>query len=156
MKFSASLAVVSVLALPYLAVATPLEARQSGACDTGSIQCCESTIDVRISVSTLLALVFIRHGDFSLNLLQQMSFSASWASSSGPLPACLVSAAPPSASSASALATRALPAPSAAPTTTLYVALSSCQTPIHHVFAGRTPQRRLHPHHSLRSWASSR
>ena len=37
----------SLLALPLLAVATPVERRQSGTCSTGSIQCCNSTVSVR-------------------------------------------------------------------------------------------------------------
>ncbi|KIP01475.1 hydrophobin [Phlebiopsis gigantea 11061_1 CR5-6] len=41
MKFSAA----ALLALPLLAVATPLEVRQNGSCDTGSLQCCESTVE---------------------------------------------------------------------------------------------------------------
>nr|ACM89295.1 hydrophobin [Phlebiopsis gigantea] len=38
------LTTASILALPLLAVATPLEVRQNGSCDTGSLQCCTNTI----------------------------------------------------------------------------------------------------------------
>ncbi|KIP08222.1 hydrophobin [Phlebiopsis gigantea 11061_1 CR5-6] len=38
------LTTASILALPLLAVATPLEVRQNGSCDTGSLQCCQSTV----------------------------------------------------------------------------------------------------------------
>ncbi|KAI0777031.1 fungal hydrophobin-domain-containing protein [Irpex lacteus] len=54
MKFT----VATVLALPLLAVATPvaLETRQSaGNCNTGPIQCCQQTISVSSSQANLLA-----------------------------------------------------------------------------------------------------
>ncbi|GJF00058.1 fungal hydrophobin [Phanerochaete sordida] len=52
MKF----AVATLLALPLLAVATPLEVRQSaGSCSTGSVQCCDSTVSSTSAEGNLLA-----------------------------------------------------------------------------------------------------
>lgn len=50
MKFAAA----SLLALPLLAVATPLEVRQSS-CSSGSVQCCDSTISSSSAQAGLLA-----------------------------------------------------------------------------------------------------
>jgi len=51
MKFAA---VASLLALPLLAAATPLEVRQSS-CSTGSLQCCDSTISSTSAEAGILA-----------------------------------------------------------------------------------------------------
>nr|AAY97884.1 hydrophobin 1 [Phlebiopsis gigantea]ACM89291.1 hydrophobin [Phlebiopsis gigantea] len=62
MKFS----VATLLALPLLAVATPLEVRQSGSCDTGSLQCCDSTItSTSASSNILLGLLGVVVGDLT-------------------------------------------------------------------------------------------
>ena len=50
------LSVAALLALPLLAVATPLEVRQAGSCQSGSLQCCNSTTSVRPSSSLGLSL----------------------------------------------------------------------------------------------------
>ncbi|GJF00057.1 fungal hydrophobin [Phanerochaete sordida] len=50
MKFTAA----SLLALPLLAVATPLEVRQN-TCSTGTLQCCQSTESSTSSAANLLA-----------------------------------------------------------------------------------------------------
>lgn len=51
MKFTTA----TILALPLLAVATPLEVRQAaGQCDTGSIQCCNKTVDSQSAEANVL------------------------------------------------------------------------------------------------------
>ncbi|OCH93162.1 fungal hydrophobin [Obba rivulosa] len=59
----------AVLAMPLLAVATPVEliARQDQQCSTGSIQCCDSVQDANSGgvVATLLGLLGIVAGDIT-------------------------------------------------------------------------------------------
>ncbi|OCH93168.1 fungal hydrophobin [Obba rivulosa] len=66
MKFS-SVASLSVLAMPLLAVATPLELATRQTCSTGSIQCCESVESATSGglVATLLGLLGIVVGDIT-------------------------------------------------------------------------------------------
>ncbi|KAI0363042.1 hydrophobin-251 [Pilatotrama ljubarskyi] len=42
MMFTRAVA-LAISAMPLLAAATPLEARNAGSCDTGALQCCDST-----------------------------------------------------------------------------------------------------------------
>lgn len=60
-------AIASLLALPVLAVATPLSVRQSGGtCSTGTVQCCEKTVSSSSSsANLLLGLLGIVVGDLT-------------------------------------------------------------------------------------------
>ncbi|KIP11530.1 hydrophobin [Phlebiopsis gigantea 11061_1 CR5-6] len=55
MKFT----IATLLALPFLAAAGPLEARQgAGSCSTGSMQCCNTTVSSNSTEGNILSSLF--------------------------------------------------------------------------------------------------
>ena len=120
MKFT----VATVLALPLLAVATPvaLDARSdAGSCNTGPIQCCQQTISVSLCIYSYTSRRATNRCKFPRRAppRRRTSSQACSGSSSAPLRLFLALAAPQSVSSASAVAALATLTPSAARTTLL-------------------------------------
>ena len=118
MKFT----VATALALPLLAVATPvaLDARSdAGSCNTGPIQCCQQTISVSLCIYSYTSRRATNRCKFPRRAppRRRTSSQACSGSSSAPLRLFLALAAPQSVSSASAVAALATLTPSAARTT---------------------------------------